>query len=432
MLGLMLREEFQGRRLKGTSIELSNENKNGATQISAREFLEITYPTHDILKGIEAVGPNHGRPVVVIGERGLGKSHLMAVLYHAVSDATATAAWLHEWEMILNEPRIGKISLRNDMRVIGESLHRQRYKFLWDLLFERHPYGAYIKGKWEGMGSAKTDIPSDQLILELLRHSPTMLLLDEFQTWYDGLTNTKQYPWRTWAFSFIQILSEIAKEHPDLLVLVVSVRNGDTDAYQQIHRVNPIQIDFKAGGSPERIQQDRRRMLLHRLFRNRQQISCSDIASLISKHVDEYFRLLGVPSSEQQRKQKEFVESWPYAPHLLQLLEDQVLVATDAQETRDLIRILANLFKNRGENEPILTAADFRLDEDGAGIGALLDSVANQQHRILREKALRNITSVIDAVSDYATKIPHLQDIIGALWLRSIAVGSLGGWEIGT
>ncbi|KXL51448.1 MAG: hypothetical protein FE78DRAFT_26489 [Acidomyces sp. 'richmondensis'] len=429
MLGLILREEFQGRRLKGTSIELSNENKNGATQVSAREFLEITYPTHDILKGIEAVGPNHGRPVVVIGERGLGKSHLMAVLYHAVSDSIATAAWLHAWGMILNEPRIEKIPLRNDMLVIGESLHRQRYKFLWDLLFERHPHGAYIKGKWEGMGPAKTDIPSDQLILELLRHSPTMLLLDEFQTWYDGLTNTKQYPWRTWAFSFIQILSEIAKEHPDLLVLVVSVRNGDTDAYQQIHRVNPLQIDFKAGGSPERIQQDRRRMLLHRLFRNRQQISGSDIASLIAKHVDEFFRLLGVPSSEQQHKHKEFIESWPYAPHLLQLLEDQVLVATDAQETRDLIRILANLFKSRGENAPILTAADFRLDEDSAGIGALLDSVANQQHRILREKAMRNITSVIDAVPDYATKIPHLQEIIGALWLRSIAVGSLAGAE---
>jgi hypothetical protein len=54
-----------------------------------------------------------------------------------------------------------------------------------------------------------------------------MLLLDEFQTWYDGLTNTKQYPWKNWAFNFIQILSEISKEHPDLLALVVSVRNGD-------------------------------------------------------------------------------------------------------------------------------------------------------------------------------------------------------------
>ena len=429
MLGLKLREEFQSRRLKGTAIELSNEAKTGATQIPAADFLGITYPTHDLLKGIEAVGPNQGRPVVMIGERGLGKSHLMAALYHALTNANATRTWLSSWSQLLGQPEIAKIKLREGALVIGESLHRQRYKFLWDLLIERHPHGMYIKGKWEGMGASKTDIPSDQLILEMLRHTPTVLLLDEFQTWYDGLTNTKQYPWKNWAFNFIQMLSEIAKEHPDLLVLVVSVRDGGTDAYQQIHRVNPVQIDFKAGGSPERIQQDRRRMLLHRLFENRLQIGATDIENLTRQHVAEYFRLLAVPPSEQMRKRRDFQESWPYAPHLLQLLEDQVLIATDAQENRDLIRILANLFKSRGEKAPILTAADFRLDDESAGIGALLDSVANQHHRALREIALRNLTAVTEAVPDHANQVPHLDEIIAALWLRSIAVGNMAGAE---
>lgn len=294
MLGLTLREEFRGKRLKGTAIELSNDSNTGATQIEAQQFLEITYPTHDLLKGIEAVGPNQGRPVVVIGERGLGKSHLMAALYHAVNDAASTGAWLNSWATTLSDPQLGKIGLRSGMTVIGESLHRQRYKFLWDLLFERHPHGTYIKGKWEGMGAAKTDIPSDQLILELLQHTPTMLLLDEFQTWYDGLTNTKQYPWKNWAFNFIQILSEIAKEHPELLVLVISVRNGGSDAYQQVHRVNPVAIDFMAGGNPERVQQDRRRMLLHRLFTNRLQITKPQITSLIEAHVAESLRLMEI------------------------------------------------------------------------------------------------------------------------------------------
>ena len=432
MLGLKLREEFRGRRLKGTAIELSNDSNTGATQIAAADFLSITYPTHDLLKGIEAVGPNGGRPVVTIGERGLGKSHLMATLYHAVNDANSTRSWLKSWAITLNDPQIGNIALREPMLVIGESLHRQRYKFLWDLLFELHPHGTYIKGKWEGMGAAKTDIPSDQLILELLGHSPTMLLLDEFQTWYDGLTNTKQYPWKQWAFNFVQILSEIAKDRPDLLVLVISVRNGGSDAYQQVHRVNPVAIDFKAGGNASRIQQDRRRMLLHRLFDNRLQISAADIESLVSEHVSEYFRLLDVPSSEQDRKRKEFVESWPYAPHLLRLLEEQVLIATDAQETRDMIRILANLYKSRGEAVPILTAADFRLDDDASGIGALLDSVSNEHHRSLRAKAQQNIISVTEAVPDHASLAPHLQEIVGALWLRSIAVGNLAGAEPAT
>ena len=61
MLGLSLREEFREKRLKGTAIELSNDTNTGATEIAAQEFLEITYPTHDLLKGIEAVGPDKGR-----------------------------------------------------------------------------------------------------------------------------------------------------------------------------------------------------------------------------------------------------------------------------------------------------------------------------------------------------------------------------------
>jgi len=107
MLGLTLREEFRGKRLRGTAIELSNDTNTGATQIAAQEFLGITYPTHDLLKGVEAVGPNQGR-------------------------------------------------------------------------------------KWENMGAVKTDITSDQLILELLQHTPTMLLLDEFQTWYNTVTPTSK------------------------------------------------------------------------------------------------------------------------------------------------------------------------------------------------------------------------------------------------
>ena len=429
MLGLKLRDEFKGRRLKGTAIELSNNANTGATQVPAQDFLEITYPTIDLLKGIEAVGPHQGRPVVVIGERGLGKSHLMGVLYHTVNDPASTGVWLKNWSSTLANPVIGQIPLRNGMLVIGESLHRQRVRFLWDILFERHPHGTYIKGKWEGMGAGQTDIPSDQLIIEMLRHTPAMLLLDEFQTWYDALTNTKQYPWKNWAFNFIQILSEIAKEHPELLVLVVSVRNGTSDAYQQIHRVNPVQVDFRAGGSPDKIQHDRRRMLLHRLFVNRLQIEESDVEGVLGAHVSDYFRLLGTPATEQDRKRRDFLECWPFAPHLLQLLEDQVLVATDAQETRDLIRILANLFKSRGESSSVLTAADFRLDDDAPEIGALLDSVANQQHRALRDRALRNLTSVMEAVPDHGSKVPHLQEIIGALWLRSIAVGNMAGAE---
>ena len=424
MLKLTLRQEFQKRRLKGTAIELANSSNTGATQISASQFLEITYPSADALKAIEAVGPGQGRPLVLIGERGQGKSHLMAMLHHAFTDFHATYSWLKVWGDRLGNSKLAELPLRNEMHIISESLHRQNYKFLWDLVFERHPHGSEVRGMWKGLGEKMTDVPSYDLLLELLRHTPTALILDEFQIWYDGLTNTKQYPWRTWASNFVQLLSEISKEHPDLLVLVVSVRNGGTDAFQQIQRVGPTLVDFKS----QTAKQDRQRLLLHRLFKNRRQVSDWQIEPIINVHVSEYLRLRKVAPSEHDQIRRQFAESWPYAPHLMQLLEDQVLVATQAQETRDLIRILADLFK-RHEDSPVITAADFRLGDEKSGIVALLDSVSNQHHADLREKAQRNLSAVRDAVTNPDSDVPHLAEIIAALWLRSLAVGNMGGAE---
>jgi hypothetical protein len=80
----------------------------------------------------------------------------------------------------------------------------------------------------------------------------------------------------------------------------------------------------------------------------------------------------------------------------------------------------------------VLTAADFRLDDDKSGIGALLDSVSNQHHRTLREKAQQNIIAVLEAVTTTPALRRTLQEIVGALWLRSIAIGNLAGAEPAT
>lgn len=80
MLDLQLREEFRGRRLKGTTIDFTNISGTGALDRSAADFLEITYPSVDLLKTLEAAAPGRSRPVVLLGSRGQGKSHLLATL----------------------------------------------------------------------------------------------------------------------------------------------------------------------------------------------------------------------------------------------------------------------------------------------------------------------------------------------------------------
>jgi hypothetical protein len=426
MLGLTLRSEFTNKQFSGTIIDFTNRRNTGALDIKAHDFLTITYPSIDLLKTIEAVQPEMARPVVIIGSRGQGKSHLMAALAHMFKDTQAGVDWLTHWTG--HNSAISNLKLRTDMHVIAESLHLHNYKFLWDLLFERHPHGVYARGVWEGQGEQnKTEVPGHAIIVNMLGKQPTVLILDEFQTWYEGLTNTKQYPRRSWAFNFIQILSEIAQQHPELLVLVVSVRDGASDAAQQVYRTNPVRIDFK---SPQ-TNKDRRRLLLYRLFQNRLQIPRGEIEKLIACHVDEYLRLKQIPPSDHDRHRDEFIESWPFSPVLLKLLDDQVLIAVEAQETRDLLRILVDVYATAQGQSPVITPADFSISNDNTGVGALLDSVSSQIHRDLREKARRNLEAVQEALmgTAQAGAVPHLVPILSALWLRSLSVENLMGAE---
>ncbi|MCC7337866.1 MAG: DUF499 domain-containing protein [Pirellulaceae bacterium] len=425
MIELKLRDEFKGKRLKGTTVDFTNQSQTGALQQNAADFLRITYPSHDLLKTIESTGPGQSRPLAMIGSRGQGKSHLMAALYHLCKDPQGGREWLDQWAHTLGDDKLKQLQLRNDCHVIAESMHLQRYQYLWDVIFDNHPKGEAYRTVWEHDGENKTAVPGYDILFKMFQDKPTMLIFDEFQTWFEGLTNTKQHPRRNWAFNFIQILSEIAQSNPELLVLAVSVRDGNSDAYQQIRRVNPVDVDFKGPYA----KRDRKRLLLYRIFENRIQAHESEIELLIGNHMSEYFRLENTPEQDREKKKAEFIESWPYAPHLLQLLDDQVLVATDAQQTRDLIRILVDLFKHHDPKDAIVTAADFSLTNEKSAVGSLLDSVANQEHKDLREKAQRNLAAVKENILNASQVVPHAEDIISSLWLRSLNVEQMRGAE---
>ena len=127
---------------------------------------------------------------------------------------------------------------------------------------------------------------SKSLIQDMFGEQKTALILDELQTWYDGLHNEPGPEGKKhlqWAFNFIQILSEIAEDRPDLFSLIVSVRDNTTDAFKQIHRKSPVVIDFKG----ETAREDRKRLVLHRLFKNRSNIPSATIEQTVSAYAKE-------------------------------------------------------------------------------------------------------------------------------------------------
>lgn len=416
MIGLELRDEFKHSTQPETAIVL----KRAASE-KAENILGITYPTADIQTALKAVSTIRAKkPLVLKGDRGRGKSHIMAVIHHALASPDVTKKWASSWGDRLGLDLLKDLEVPVGFLPISEAVHNHEYPHLWDLLFDRHPKGQEFKGRFKESGHT---FPKRSLIEEMFEAQPVVLILDEFQKWFDGLHDesgsTGKKEW-TWASNFIQNLSEIAVARPEILILVVSVLNNDTEAFQQIHRDGPVVIDFQ--GPSAKV--DRQRLVLHRLFKNRIQIGKESIDSLIATYVHERARLKDIPASEHASAQEEVARVWPFAPELLDLLDEHILMSKAAQESRDLIRILASVYRARGDKAPIITPADFQVDDDSCGVQTLLNSIATSgEQEELRSFAQQNL----QAVKDSGASGPLALELISAIWMRSMTPSKTKG-----
>ncbi len=423
MLGLKLRDEFLGTHMPGTAISLRTNDNQGAAQKSPEQILSITYPTADIQAALKAISTkNTGCPVVLIGNRGRGKSHIMAVMHHAMQSPTVVESWLKDWGNRLGSDELQNMEMLKGYVPISEPVHNHEYPLLWNLLFDRHPKGQYYKGQFE---SKKQPFPPRTLLEKMFEECPTCLILDEFQKWFDGLHNEPGddgIKYKTWAENFIQNLSEIAEDRPEILILVISVLDNTTDAFQQVRRKSHKIIDFHGPSAKA----DRQKLLLHRLFENRRNISENDIITVSGTYASERFRLLHHDKSEAERAivQGDVFACWPFSPELIELLEDHILLSAAAQETRDLIRILAQVFRSRGDQVPVITPADFFVDADTDEVQTLVDSISGQagQER-LRQIAQRNL----EGVRATSAHVPNARELVSAIWMRSMSPGKTSG-----
>ena len=99
MQSLKLRPEFLTKYMQATAIELCNQQNSGwAQRPDPTELLDITYPTADVQRALGAVSTAAaGCPVVFIGQRGRGKSHIMALLHHAFLNPGPVEQWAAGW-----------------------------------------------------------------------------------------------------------------------------------------------------------------------------------------------------------------------------------------------------------------------------------------------------------------------------------------------
>ena len=131
---LQLRPEFQTQHMRATAIELSNRQNTGWTQRKgASELLDITYPTGDVRRALDAVSAAAaGKPIVMMGQRGSGKSHIMALVHHAFGSPDHVEEWAPSSGEKLALEKLKTLKLQRGFMPLSETLSNQEYPRLWD------------------------------------------------------------------------------------------------------------------------------------------------------------------------------------------------------------------------------------------------------------------------------------------------------------
>ena len=129
MQPLDLRDEFLSKHMRGTAIELRNKQNTGWAQKRPEALLAITYPTSDVLRSLETVSAaTLGKPVVFLGQRGRGKSHIMALLHHAIESPDAVMGWAGDWGAKLGTNKLSQLKLQTGFLPISEASVESRVR----------------------------------------------------------------------------------------------------------------------------------------------------------------------------------------------------------------------------------------------------------------------------------------------------------------
>ena len=124
MLGLRLRDEFLGAHMPGTAISLRTSDNQGAAQKTPEYILSITYPTEDVQIALKAISAKKsGRPIVLMGDRGRGKSHIMAVMHHGIQSPDVVESWLKDWGDKIGSDEMKNTEMLRGYVPISEPVH---------------------------------------------------------------------------------------------------------------------------------------------------------------------------------------------------------------------------------------------------------------------------------------------------------------------
>ncbi|RKX77153.1 MAG: hypothetical protein DRP87_09965 [Spirochaetes bacterium] len=380
------RSEILEGRFQGVIQSHKVDSEEERLESNAEDLFKVTYVSSALKRALERVndkltGSSNQGAVLLVGPYGAGKTHGLITLYHLLREPKIAKNWLRNWRV--------DIALPSSTKTCIVSTRRYDVDFLWDPIFLK-------LGRRDILSKIKR-FPTVDQIEDMVGEETCAIFIDEIENWYGSFDPENQSDLIERNETFLEHLFEVAND-PNRNLLVFLTFLEEKEGLKKIfNRTKPVRIDVS-------VTEDRGKIVLYRLFEDSDRKDLEKIEQIIQGYMEKYSEPIRIENP--YRYKQRMTETYPFHPLLLETLTQVYEAATERQDIRGMMNVLADMVKENYDKKDFLLICD------------------------LDENAFRGVD--LRLVEKYNYDLKRVKDIsYGAAILRSILVFTLNDKTIG-
>ena len=333
------REEVQEGRFQGVLQAHKVGGSEDRLENDPSRLLSMTYPSNALETAFDHVdnklrSRDSQGGITLTGPYGAGKSHGLLTLYHLFNSPDIGQEWLEEWGIALDVPDSAEATILSTSETDADHI--------WEPIFED-------LGREDISEDVKRYVTTDH-IEDLCSDKPVAIFFDEIETWWESFSDSEDEELVERNEFFIQNLLEVANDPDEDLFVFITLLDKSDDFKRILNRTNPYAVDLNATG-------DRERIILHRLFETRrEELDENKVRDIVQNYVENYSYPIEI--EEEKRYENRMVETYPFHPELLDLLDNLYEGGKERQNVRGAMNVLADTVRRLYQETNLIITSD--------------------------------------------------------------------------
>lgn len=369
------RKEILEGKFQGVIQSHKVDSKEPRLENNAKDLLEVTYVSSALRGVLKRVNEKFTRisnqgAFLLIGPYGAGKTHGLVTLYHLLKEPQIAKKWLRDWKIDIALPASTKTCI--------VSTRRYDVDFLWEPIFSK-------LGREDILSQIKR-FPTVDQIEDIVGDETCAIFIDEIENWYGSFDPEKQADLIERNETFLEHLFEVANDPNKNFLVFITFLEEKEGLKKIFNRTKPARIDVSAT-------EDREKIVLHRLFENADNKNVDKIEKIVQGYLDNYSEPIKIENPYKYKQR--MTSSYPCHPLLLETLTQVYEAATERQDIRGMMNILADLIKDNSHKKDLLLIGD--LDENALR-GIDLQLVEKYSYDLERVKEISYGTEILKSI----------------------------------